>query len=76
MIEFSDTIADPGTVVIHSLNALFADRAMVYSLFFDDITFEAIADFVEEFDLFSEDMDECYRLGLPFTLFLRHTFFI
>ena len=46
MIEFAHTIAYPRTMMIHSLNALFTDTTMMYSRFFDKITFEAIADLI------------------------------
>jgi len=34
VIEFSHAVSDPGTMMIHPLDAFFADSAMMYSRFF------------------------------------------
>jgi hypothetical protein len=43
MIKFSNTIANPWTMMIHSNNTFLAYLAMMYSLFFDEIAFKAIS---------------------------------
>ena len=51
MIESADAVASPGAVMVHADDALGADRAVVDSLFLDDVALEAVADYVEELDL-------------------------
>jgi hypothetical protein len=47
VIEFSDAVADPWTVVVHSDDALVADAAVVHAGFFHQIAFKAIRDAVQ-----------------------------
>ena len=54
MIKFPDAVSNPGTVVIHSQNTSFANRAMMHSLLLDDVTLEAKEDNGEGIDFLSE----------------------
>lgn len=47
MIELAHTVAHPGTVVIHTQNALAADRTVVHPSFLDYIALEAVGGLVQ-----------------------------
>lgn len=47
MIVLAHTVSNPGAVVVHSDDALLADRTVVDALLFDHIALETIADFVQ-----------------------------
>ena len=54
MVEFSDAVTNPGTVMVHPHDALFANFAVVDSRLLHQLAFEAIADTIETIYLFSE----------------------
>lgn len=76
MVKFTDAVAHPGAVMIHTKNAFLADAAVVSACFLDEITLEAISHAIQRFDLLSASRI-AYRLISPFFLAAaRHSFFI
>ena len=53
MVQFSYTVANPRAMVIHPLDTFFTDRAVMNSLLFYYITFEAVTKFIEKLYLIS-----------------------
>ena len=62
----ADTVANPGTMMIHPQDAFLATVAMVAPFWLDNFTFEAITDFVQQFDLFSWLMMDLLWIDAPF----------
>ena len=76
MVELAHTVTDPGTVVVHPLDALLANAAVVHSGFLDQVTAEAVAGIVETVDLVPRNKQIGYMLACPFTLLALQAFFI
>jgi hypothetical protein len=70
VIVLTYTIANPWAMMVHPNDTLLANRAMMYSLFFDNIAFEAITLSIQGLNLLQIDLS--FHLVLP-PLFLLLT---
>jgi hypothetical protein len=68
MVELSDAVSHPRTMMIHPDDALVADRAVMDSSFFNHIALEAEAGFVEGFDFL--------EINFPYDLILASFFLL